>query len=293
MFGTRESFTYHECDGCGSLYLAAVPENLSRYYPPDYYSFQVRPRPPWRIALEQRRFRASLGFPTWLGQVLCWFLGSPPFPASLWRQGIKLDARVLDVGCGGGDRLVQMQLAGYQHLTGIDPYLERDCDRAGIQLLKQEIDTLSGEFDLIMMHHSLEHIATPQNTLSHVRRLLAPQGLALIRVPVAQSQAHLEYGVNWVEWDAPRHLVIPSADGMKILAERSGLHLRQTVYDGNTLQFYGSELYRQGVTLRGTQPRHYFTRNQMRVFARRARECNAAGRGGRAAFYLSLPPAHR
>ena len=39
MFGTEDRFEYFQCGRCGCLQIAAVPENLGDYYPPDYYSF--------------------------------------------------------------------------------------------------------------------------------------------------------------------------------------------------------------------------------------------------------------
>src|ERR687897_2915357 len=33
LFGTFDQFTYAECSGCHSLWLATLPTNLARYYP--------------------------------------------------------------------------------------------------------------------------------------------------------------------------------------------------------------------------------------------------------------------
>ena len=38
MFGTRDSFTYLECSNCGCLQIKQVPDDLSKYYPDNYYS---------------------------------------------------------------------------------------------------------------------------------------------------------------------------------------------------------------------------------------------------------------
>ena len=42
MFGTRESFTYLQCGGCGTVQLLDVPADLAPHYPPDYYSFNTK-----------------------------------------------------------------------------------------------------------------------------------------------------------------------------------------------------------------------------------------------------------
>lgn len=55
-----------------------------------------------------------------------------------------------------------------------------------------------------MFHHSFEHIADPFETLCSVRRLLS-SGTCLIRIPIVDSWAWENYGVNWIQIDAPRH----------------------------------------------------------------------------------------
>jgi hypothetical protein len=36
MFGSREEFLYFECSKCGCLQIAEIPENIEKYYPPNY-----------------------------------------------------------------------------------------------------------------------------------------------------------------------------------------------------------------------------------------------------------------
>ena len=36
MFGTRERFTYFECNSCGCLQIAEIPDDLARFYAADY-----------------------------------------------------------------------------------------------------------------------------------------------------------------------------------------------------------------------------------------------------------------
>jgi hypothetical protein len=43
MFGFRDEFTYFECSICGCLQISEIPENISKYYPLNYYSFSEVP----------------------------------------------------------------------------------------------------------------------------------------------------------------------------------------------------------------------------------------------------------
>jgi hypothetical protein len=106
-----------------------------------------------------------------------------------------------------------------------------------------------------MLHHSFEDMPDPLAVLKDIKRLCAPRGVVLIRLPVAGCLAWKEYGVDCYQIDAPRHLVIPSRKGMEILAERAGLHLFRVDFDSDERQFCCNEQYRQGIPLK--DPRSY------------------------------------
>jgi len=153
-------------------------------------------------------------------------------------------------------------------------------------MLKRDLSTMDGVFDLIMAHHSFEHMPSPRIALADVRRLLKPEGNALIRCPVARSRAWLEYGADWVQLDAPRHLFIPSMAGFARLAEVSRLNLWKVSCDSYAFQFWGSELYRRGISLRNGRQGRYFSRRVLRQFEERARALNQTMEGDSACFYL-------
>lgn len=294
MFGTREIFDYAECLDCKSLFIREVPADMSKFYKGDYYSFDpeifqscgTKSTISLRAKLLRLRSKHSLGDRNFLGGLLCLWKGNPPFAGWMNTSGTRKSHRILDVGCGNGGLLMELQIAGFKDLAGIDPFLDSDHTIGSVRLLKRRLEDVQDQYDLVMMHHSFEHIADPASALAEVRRILAPGGQALIRIPVAQSFVHKEYGADWVEWDAPRHLAIPSPDGMKILAERTGLHLEKVIYDGDAFQFIGSELYRRGIPLSGSQPERHFSKKEVKEFSLRAKALNQDGTGGRAAFFL-------
>ncbi|WP_332912524.1 hypothetical protein [Algoriphagus boritolerans] len=62
MLGLGGIFRYAECLGCGSLQLDAVPEDLSVYYPSNYYSFiPLQPSNLLKRILKSLRMRLFLG----------------------------------------------------------------------------------------------------------------------------------------------------------------------------------------------------------------------------------------
>lgn len=89
----------------------------------------------------------------------------------------NFDSNILDVGCGNGFLLNQMYGFGFKNLTGIDPFIEADIHYPnGINVYKKYISELEGRYDVIMLHHSFEHIPDPVDVFHHLDRLLKKKG---------------------------------------------------------------------------------------------------------------------
>ena len=286
MLGLRDEFRYDRCANCESLELVTVPEDLGRYYPANYYSFSSAERLGWKQFFKRKRDTAYFSGSGILGCLLLGFLGPPAYAKWMDMTGTSVNARILDVGSGGGGLLFELAGAGFQHLTGIDPYLPGDSDDGRVRLRKMNLDALDDEYDLIMFHHSLEHMPDPERALVAARCRLSMTGALLIRVPIAGSWACKAYGPCWVQLDAPRHLSIPSMRGMKALAARTGLTLAETSFDSHSLQFYGSEMYKRGIPLSSRKREAIFSRAEIRDFARRSEQLNARGDGDAACLIL-------
>jgi SAM-dependent methyltransferase len=297
MFGWRESFEYLECGARGCLQIAQVPADLARYYPAKhYYSYKPprrRSNPGWVLRLRRERTRAFLGEPTLIGSAIAALSRRPEHFLSFSHARLSLDSRILDVDCGAGGLLLKLQREGFRSLLGADPFIEVDIDYGnGVRILKRRLDQVDGEFDFIMLHHSFEHMPDPAAVLRDLRRLIAPRGTLLLRIPVADCEARRLYGVNWVAWDAPRHLFLHTRASLQQLAAASGFEIREVVYDSGTQQFASSELYLRGVPYiehgrfkPGNSPQS-FSGSQWAEFQARADELNCRGAGDTACFYL-------
>ena len=295
MFATRDPFDYFQCAECGCLQIDRYPEDVARYYGPDYYSYASGVQD--EKGLE--RFRAALRDRHEIGErgPLIRFLrkeGSNPLLANLAPILKDRRQRILDVGCGSGDLLRSLDRIGFHEVSGADPYVDGELTfgpRGRIH--KKTLADMPGSFDVLFMMHSLEHMPAQAAIFREIAGHLAPSGTAVLGLPLASSFAWEHYGVDWVQLDAPRHFYLHTPTSLARLAEGAGLSIERVVYDSTAFQFWGSEQYRHGMGL--TDPRSLarhsidgsmFTREAMGEFRRRSEELNAASRGDQALFFL-------
>jgi SAM-dependent methyltransferase len=297
MFGWREEFEYLECARCGCLQIARIPADLAKYYPSDgYYSYKPPRRkhyPGWLLKLRHERTRYFLGEFSIPGAVLG-LLSKRSEHFDWFRQArLSLDSRILDVGCGAGGLLLKLEREGFRSLAGADPFIQADIDYGnGVKILKRGVDELEGQFDFVMLHHSFEHMPDPAAALKDLSHLVAPGATLLLRIPVADSYARRHYGLNWMAWDAPRHLYLHTQKSMKLLAAGAGMNVASVVHDSSGQQFSSSELYIRGVPYvehgkyrPGGRPDAY-SQDQWDGFQAMATELNRKGDGDTACFYL-------
>ncbi len=301
MYGFRDVHLYFQCAHCQCLQIAQFPPDIERYYGGKYYSYQSRSSTALKSALIRSRDAYAMFGAGWIGAGLC-----RAFPTDEYdflqplRSTLSKDHRILDVGCGAGALLRAMRRVGFGRLDGIDPFGSEDgVIEPGLTIRKTFIHDLHGTYDLVMFHHSLEHVPDQLATLQSAFRLLAPGGQCVVRIPTVSSYAWRQYGIHWVQLDAPRHYFLHSRQSMSLIAAQAGFEVASVVCDGTAFQFWGSEQYASGIALRDRRsywvnPRaSMFSKADMAQFTERAKAANAAGEGDQCAFYLRKPPLQR
>ena len=288
MFGYKDRFEYFQCSACKCLQISEIPPNMEKYYPSHYYSFTPKQRRfqknPVDKALRRLKDHYTVFDHGVLGALVSTLSPNKKL-APLAKVGLTKDSRVLDVGCGDGWRLYALKEIGFRNVLGIDPYIPEDITyENGLRVLKKSVHDVAGEWDMIMYHHSFEHVPDPVKDLQAVSRLLPPGGCCLIRVPTVSSYAWEQYREYWVQLDAPRHYTLPSVESMNILADKTGFHVRTVVFDSTKGQFEGSERYKRGLPLASQE--QIFTPSQIRQWKHQAKKLNKENRGDQAAFYL-------
>lgn len=282
MFGSGEHFDYVSCSRCGSLHLVDVPANLGDYYPKDYYSFQeLVQSSQFKNFLKKIRYSLfTMGIP----------VQPPVFGDWMMEMQVPKQARIADVGCGNGQLLYEMYAAGFRQLEGYDPFIDQEKSiNPYLSLYKKSVFEMEGSFDLIMMHHALEHMESPDQVLEQCFAKLNKKGWLLVRIPVSDAQVWKDEDVNWVQLDAPRHLTIPSVKGITALAKGLGFSVHKMVFDSTAFQFWGTELYKSGISLRDVQHPQYISLTspqKMKEYQEKALLYNQKGIGDQACLYF-------
>jgi 2-polyprenyl-3-methyl-5-hydroxy-6-metoxy-1,4-benzoquinol methylase len=286
MFGFRDEFLYQECSSCGCLQIKELPTNILKYYPPYYYSFTQD------IAILKKQPLLKRLFKNFRRKKL--YRGNNALLKYLKPINVKFEDKILDVGCGKGKLICDLFNKGFENITGVDKFVPQETDYGyGVKVMKKDLSELPHySYDLIMMHHVLEHIAHQQKTLLDCHKLLKGQGCLLIRIPIL-GEAWEIYRNNWVQLDAPRHFFLHTLKSMNILANQTGFEIRETMFDSTSFQFLGSELYKKDTPLY-TAVNNYqshvfenlFDAKVLQGFEQKAEELNAHKKGDSAAFYL-------
>lgn len=295
MFGLPEEYEYSECAACGCLQIVEIPGDMTKYYPESYYSFAgpvARASGRMRVMLARSRNRYYLTHRNVLGRFLHQWRPNEPM-SLIGLANLQSASRILDVGCGAGAILCDLKEAGFNNLLGIDPFLDRDKRTSnGVLLRKISLHGIDGSWDLIMLHHSFEHMPDPAEQLGAVSRLLSPEGVCLIRIPTVTSYAWKHYRTNWSQLDPPRHFFVHSNRSLQILAGHAGLACERVIYDSDGFQFWGSEQVARGIPLESemscfrNKQKSIFTPAEMSAFEKRAVELNRMQMGDQAAYYL-------
>ncbi len=293
QFGTRDKFIYCQCSSCGCLQLTNPPTDLSIYYPDKYFSFQLPKEKYIKKKLNVYRDRYSFGIPSFIGKILFSKYGSPTYINWLNEMNVTLSSLILDVGSGNGKLLYRMGNTGFSNLTGIDAFIEKDIIYAnGVKIFKKNLFEINEKYDLIMLHHSLEHMEDQHAVFKKLSSMLDHGRFLFIRIPICSSFAWEYYKENWFALEAPRHFYNHSLKSLNYLAEKYGFAVKKIIYDSRSIQLYGSEQYKQNIPL--MDDRSYFvnpnnsifTHVQMEEYKKETNRLNETGRGDQAGFFL-------
>lgn len=201
-------FDYRHCLACGAIFAAQalLPAEQERYYPVSYAAYAS-------IDAESRLRRMARG------------VGLAKRCRVVERLGRK--GRLLDIGCGTGAFLEAIQAHGWQ-VMGLerDPGAAAIARNRGLDVRTGDVSSFQcaqGSFEVITLWDVLEHLDQPEEAIQRMARWLAPEGCLVLRTPDASSVQARVAGRWWAGYDAPRHRVVYTWQGLVALLARCGL----------------------------------------------------------------------
>lgn len=295
QLGLGEVFNYQLCGNCGSLQLQDIPPDLGKYYPNNnYYSFNLG----ITVLQQADRFRKAqadyllMGKNKILGGLFSIGFKMPDYYQWIKNTRAKYNDAILDIGTGNGSLLTRLFRIGFTNLTGIDPFITESKDYGPVKILKMDIFEVTQQYDIIMMHHSLEHMFEPKKVLQQLQKILKPGGRLLIRIPVMGNYGWKKYGTWWCGIDAPRHIFIPSEKALRMMLEEAGFEIDRFEYDSSDYVIWSTEQYKKGMALHDPKSQminpkaSLFTKTQIKEFRKIMKTENEKGNGDTAAIYL-------
>lgn len=214
-----EPYRFLKCAECGSATLDPMPtpEAIPRLYPPDY-TFKTKDS---RTSLPQRLLHA-LEWRAFYRPLYLQRLG-------IFRRLTGLGSgRILEVGCGSGLFLQELALAGYD-VEGVDisaTDVTYARERLGLRAFEgavQDLPIEENRYDAVLLMSVLEHIPAPLDAARRVLRVLKPGGWIVLALPVIDSWQSRLLKARWCAiTEAPRHLMVPSAEGVRRLLAAAG-----------------------------------------------------------------------
>lgn len=136
--------------------------------------------------------------------------------------------RLLDIGAGTGDFLIQAQKEGW-NCVGIEPNLKAKniAITKGVNFANSLEELADNSFDVITMWHVLEHVPDLEFQIKTLKRLIKSGGTIIIAVPNYKSFDAKHYKSFWAAYDVPRHLWHFSKTSIQKLMSQQHLKLKK------------------------------------------------------------------
>lgn len=220
--------TFVKCNDCGLVYQnpRPAPGEMDQHYPPEYESFLDLSDP---------------GQTSWLLRKAINY-GSRKRGRFITRH--RHSGRLLDIGCATGFFLNGMRKQGDWELHGVEvnPYaaqIAREKHNLQVRIgTLRESSYSDSYFDAVTMWDVLEHLHDPLANLEEIARILAPDGILIIRVPNLDSWDARIFKHNWAGFDSPRHLYVFSPRTLDQLLDRAGFDIiGRSSHSGNYTTF--------------------------------------------------------
>lgn len=193
-------FKVVQCQICGLIYINPRPseDEIAKFYP-DTYS--------WRETLTaESKFTKMIRK---LEKIYRYHLLHYE-TSKLVKVAKRKTGRLLDVGCGTGDRLDIFRRLGFD-VYGVEISQSAEYAKKHLGLNVTQGDLFKAAFpdsffDIITLHNVLEHTHNPQKVIAELNRIIKKDGIVAIQVPNTNCIQYKLFQKRWAAVDVPRDL---------------------------------------------------------------------------------------
>lgn len=292
--GLRDEFEYIECSNCGCLYIKDIPDDIGKYYDLNYSSHNYK-----------KNFKTEI-YDKFYGMYIAnnriikfirekmgnKVVVTTKFWNSLSEKGVLTkNSSILDIGCGDGKFLTILKKGGFKDLTGVDLFIDEENMFDGVKIFQSSLEEFDPKrkYDVIISNHAYEHMDNQLENIKCFEKLLKPNGIIVIRIPVKSQPIWERYGVNWYQIDAPRHFFLHTVESFKILCSKTNLVVEDIIFDSVDNCFLCCEKYARDISMRDPEW-HTFKLDDKTTskFVEEIRELNNKNEADQAIFVLKL-----
>ena len=221
-------FTYLQCASCGYAYIDELDwsQQEGRYSTPEYEQARINAESK-HIDYYERLSKLILGF-------------------------VPSSSRILDVGCGAGFLLRELNSVGYNAL-GVDLgeiRAKHGREQLGVDIVNRDFFELNQRVNAISMQQFIEHVPNPLDFFSYAGKLLPSGGGLVVGTPnltPAVFLARLPKPLGPVLGDAlghpPNHCGLFGQNALGLALEKTGFDLRKVI--NNPTGFMGHSALRR------------------------------------------------
>lgn len=149
-------------------------------------------------------------------------------------ESLSKDSNILEIGCGEGLLLYELQAQGFSNTEGIEPS-KTAYSRAlkkGLVVHNDYLENLSLEnkYDLIIMSHVLEHVEDPVEYVKTLKKHLKPNGYLLLTQTNCEGLIPKRLGSAWYAWVPEQHFWHFTERGLKKILHPFGFEVMKVKY---------------------------------------------------------------
>ncbi len=200
-FGISDyDFKIVRCKNCGLIFVNPRPKEteITKFYPEEY-SWKELVTPSSKIPRLIKKLEKFYRY-----QLLSYEVNK-----ALRYTGLK-KGRVLDIGCGTGDRLDIFRNLGFDTF-GVEFSSSARYAKEYLRLNVFEGDLFRANypddfFNIVTLYNVLEHVHRPVELLWEIKRILKNRGFLVIGVPNTDSLQFKIFKQRWAAFDVPRDI---------------------------------------------------------------------------------------